>query len=127
MTRRMTVTVDPAAVSMVRAIRTAAQGAPLLVITGRAFGDLASELGGAEAAVGELLSIAESVNRPVAVNMPTGADASSTVFISPRGWTEERLRGWIGGRHAELEGAFGRVTRLGSNRAEGCRRPRGAG
>ena len=127
MTRRMTVTVDPAAVSMAAAIRQAARVAPLLVVKQRAFADLATELGSMEAAVGELLSIAESVNRPVAVNMPTGADASSTVFISPRGWTEERRRGWIGGRHAELEGAFGRVTRLGSNRAEGCPRPRGAG
>ena len=117
--------VDPAAVQMSRAIRVAAQASPLLVITGRAFGDLAAELGGAEAAVGELLSVAESVNRPIAVNMPTGADASSTVFVSPRGWTEERLQGWVAGRHQELEREFGQVTRLG-NRAERRRRRRGA-
>ena len=127
MSRTLNLKVDAARVSMAAAIRQAARVAPLLVVKQRAFADLAAELGSMEAAVGELLSVAESVNRPVAVNMPTGADASSTVFISPRGWTEERLRGWIGGRHAELEGAFGRVTRLGSNRAEGRRRRRGAG
>ena len=127
MTRRLTVQVDPAAVSMVRAIRTAAQASPLLVITGRAFGDLAHELGGAEAAVGELLGIAESVNRPVAVNMPTGEDTSSTVFLPPPGWSEQKLAGWIGGHHAELEAQFGQVTRLGPNRAERRRRRKGLG
>ena len=121
MTRRLTVRVDPAAVPMAVVIRTAARGAPLLVLTGRAFGDLASELGGFGAGVGELLS------RPIAVNMPTSGDTSSTVFLAPPAWSQERLRGWIGGHHAELEAQFGQVTRLGPNRAERRRRQRGAG
>ena len=105
--------VDPAAVQMSRAIRVAAQASPLLVITGRAFGDLAAELGGFEAAVGELLAVAEANNRPMAVNMPTSEDTSSTVFIAPRSWPPERLSGWIAARHEELGAEFGAVTRVG--------------
>ena len=123
MSRTLNLQVDPAGVSMAAAVRQAARVAPLLVVKQRAFADLAAELGSMEAAVGELLSIAESVNRPIAVSVPTGEDMSSTVFISPRGWTEERLVGWVGGHHQELERQFGEVTRMG-NRAQRHRRRR---
>jgi len=32
------------------------------------------------------------------------------VFVSPRGWTQERLAGWAAGHHAELEAMFGDAT-----------------
>ena len=105
MTRRMTVTVDADQLSIATAIRRMADAAPMLVLTGRAFNDLARELGGFEAAVGELLSVAESANRPIAVNMPTGQDMSSTVF----------LQGWVAGHHQELAAEFGEVTRVGAD------------
>lgn len=47
--------------------------------------------------------------RPIAVNLPTD-DGSRTVFVAPRDWTEERLRGWVAGRHEELGAAFGPAT-----------------
>ena len=105
MSRTLNLQIDPAAVSLAAAIRQAACVAPLLVIKQRAFADLAAELGGFEAAVGELLSVAESANRPIAVNMPTGQDMSSTVF----------LQGWVAGHHQELAAEFGEVTRVGAD------------
>ena len=127
MSRRMPVTVDSSTVPIATAIRAAAQAAPMLVLTGRAFNDLARELGGIEAAVGELLAIAEANNRPVGVNFETGEDSSSTAFISPRSWSQERLTGWVGAKHQELTQQFGEVTRLSTrpNRAERRRRQRG--
>ena len=52
MTRRLTVKADPQALSMAAATRSAAQAAPLFVLTGRALGDLAAELGGIDVAAG---------------------------------------------------------------------------
>ena len=123
MTRRRSVQVDPAAISMSAAIRVAAQASPLLVITGRALGDLASELGGWVAAAEHLLALAEQTGNPIGINFETSEEASRTMFLPPPGWSEEKLAGWIGGHHAELEAQFGQVTRL-SNRAERRRRQR---
>jgi len=120
----MTITVDPAVVSVAESIRTAAEAAPLLVVSGRAFGDLAEELGSMDAAAEHLQGVAEAVGRPIAVNLPAEDDGSSTVFISPRSWTEERLAGWVGGHHEHLEREFGRVSRIGPNRTERRRRQR---
>ena len=129
MTRHMTVTVDAERLSIAAAIRRMADAAPMLVLTGRAFNDLARELGGLDAAVSELLTIAEANNRPVGVNFETGEDSSSTAFISPRSWSQERLTGWVGAKHQELTEQFGEVTRLSTrpNRAERRRRQREAG
>ena len=124
MTRRLTVQVDPAAVSMAAAIRTAAQASPLLVITSRVLSHLAAELGGHEAAARYLFGLAESIGKPVAVNVDTGAETSSTAFIAPRSWTEERLAGWVAGRHEDIEAAFGPAIPIGPNRAERRRRQR---
>ena len=35
---------------------------------------------------------------------------STTVAIAPKGWSEERLAGYIGGIHEELEEQFGPAT-----------------
>ena len=126
MTRRMTVTIDPSALSMAASIRAAAQATPMLVLTGRAFGDLVSELGGTDAAAEHLLALAEQTGKPIGINFETDADTSRTMFLPPRGWTEGRLSGWIAGHHAELEAQFGPVRRLG-NRAERRRRQREVG
>jgi hypothetical protein len=115
----LSITADPARVSMAGAIRRMAGAAPLLVITGRALLDLAAELGGMDAAALFLLELVESVNRPVGLNFATGDDTSSTAFVAPRGWTQERLQGWIAGHHAELTDAF-EVSRV---RAEGFPAP----
>jgi hypothetical protein len=110
---KLTIRADPRAVSMAAAIRAAAGAAPLFVLTGRAFGDLSKELGGCEAAAGYLHRVAQKIGRPIGINFTVGADQSRTVFIPPKGWSEQKLAGWVGGFHAELEGEFGQVSRMG--------------
>ena len=124
MSRGMTVMVDAERVSVAETLRRVAAFSPLLVVKERALRDLAAELGGAEAAAAFLLELAEANNRPIAVNCETGIDRSSTAFIAPRHWSQERLTGWVGGRHVELEGAFGEITRIHPNRAARRRRQR---
>jgi len=111
----MTVTADPAAVSIAAAIRSAARLAPLLIVSGRAFRDLTAELGSPEAAAAFLLALAEDLGRPIGLNLPTGLDTSSTAFIPPRSWSAERLQGWVAGHHQELEQQFGGVTGMGAD------------
>lgn len=109
---RLHVTADPQAVSMASAICATAQAGPLVVLTVRAVRDLAVELGGEEAVVRFLLELAEINDRPLAVNVGAGGGASSTVFLPPRGWTRERLSGWVAAKRDELEGEFGEVERV---------------
>ena len=109
--RTATVTVDAERVSVARSLaalaRAAARdGGPLVAITGRAWRDLADELGGDEAAIRHLLRVATNTGRPLCVNFSIER-GSRTVLVAPRDWTEERLRGWVAGRHEELEAAFG--------------------
>ena len=105
------ITVDAERVSIARSLaalaRTAARdGGPLVCVSHRAYDELADELGGYENAARRLCRIATNTGRPLAVNLPT-EDGSRTAFISPTGWSEDRLRGWVAGHHEELEGAFG--------------------
>ena len=124
MTRTLNVKVDASRVSIAKAIRAIAHTGAPLALTGRAFNDLAAELGGHGAAAEYLLDLARETGRPIGVNFATGEDTSSTVFLPPPGGSEERLQGWVAGHHAELEAQFGTVTRLGPNRAERRRRQR---
>ena len=108
------VTVDADRVSVARSLAALARasardGGPLVCATGRAWADLADELGGDDQAVRHLLRVATNTARPICVNLPT-PDGSTTVFIAPRDWSEERLRGWAAGRHEELEAMFGPAT-----------------
>jgi hypothetical protein len=108
-TRSLTVSVDPAAVKPSKAIAAAARMAPLLIVTGRALLDLETELGSWEAAGRYLLTVAENVGKPLGVNAPT-ATGSRTMFLAPRSWSPERLKGWVAGHHALLERQFGAAT-----------------
>ena len=110
MTGTLHVTVDPTAVSLAATIAEAARVVPLLVIGGQMFSDLADELGGMDAATRHLLAVAEAVDMPIAVNVERGEDASTTAVIAPRSWTQERLRGWIGGKHDEPVELFGAAS-----------------
>jgi len=110
--RTATIAIDAERVSPARSLAALARlsardGSSLVVVTGRAYGELVDELGGDDAAARHLARVATNVGRPLAVNLPTGADTSRTIFVAPRGWSEERLAGWAAGRHAELEAAFG--------------------
>ena len=97
-TARVTINADQ--ISPAAAVRAAVRATPLLVLTVRALGDLAEELGGMDAAVSYLLEVAEEAGRPIGANVPA-ADGSRTVFLAPRTWTQERLQGYVAGRHAE--------------------------
>ncbi len=112
MTRLATLTIDAERVSPSRSLAilarsAASNGGPLICVTGRMFGELERELGGPEGVARRLCRVATNTGRPIAVNFETGAETSTTLFVSPRGWSEDRLRGWAAGRHAELEAAFG--------------------
>jgi hypothetical protein len=110
MTRTARVAADAERVSIAKSIAAAARGTALLVITTRALLDLERELGGPEQAARHLARLATNTGKPVAVNMPTGPATSRTLFISPKGWSRERLAGWIAGRHEDLENMFGDAT-----------------
>ncbi len=110
MSGTMRVAVDAGAVSVARSIAAAARLAPLLVITHRSLEDLARELGGYEQAARRLLTIAANASKPIGVNAPTGSDSSRTWFFSPKGWTQEKVAGWIAAHHVEFERAFGDAT-----------------
>jgi hypothetical protein len=104
------ITIDAGAVSPAKAIAAAARGPSLLIVSARAFDELTTELGGIEAATEHLLRVATKTNRPIAVNFPTAEGESSTACIAPKGWTPERLRGWLGGKREGIEGLFGTAT-----------------
>ena len=109
--RTMRVLSDPAAVRPSRAIAAIARaaayaGSPPVVVSGRAWCDLAAELGGDDAAVRYLVKLAGNTRRPIAINLPA-PDGSTTVFIAPRDWTDERLRGWAAGHAEALQQMFG--------------------
>jgi hypothetical protein len=110
MSRSPRVSINAAAVSPARAIAATARTGPLVVLTGRIFNDLAAELGGVEGAMRHLLRVAENVQKPIGVNFETGAGTSRSVFLAPRSWTPERLRGWVAGKHAQIEAMFGAAT-----------------
>ena len=106
---------DPAAVRPSRAIAAMARagayaGGPLVCVTHRAYADLVAEVGSDDAAARHLARVATNTGRPLAVNLPTGPDTSTTIFVSPRGWSGERLRGWAAGHHEVLEATFGAAT-----------------
>ena len=113
--RAATIAVDAGAVSVARSLAALARasardGGPLVCVTGRAYLDLVAELGSDEAAARHLARVATNSGRPLLVNFETGADTSRTIVIGPKGWSEQKTAGWIAGRHAELEAAFGDAT-----------------
>jgi len=122
MSRTLHITADPAAVSMAASIRAMASLAPLFVISVRALGDLADELGSMDAAVTFLLELAEANTKPIGVNLPSADGASKSVFIAPRTWTDERLQGWIGG-HGTTRCASGTGARRKARLRKDVRQP----
>ena len=115
MSGTLRLTVDTDATPATTAIREAAHAAPtLLVLTDRVLTDVAAELGGTDAAVRFLVDLAGEIGRPLGVNVETAADTSSTAFIAPRGWSQERLSGWVAAKHEELVAEFGEAVRIGA-------------
>ena len=111
-TRTATVTVDAATVSPSKTLTMTARLAPLVVVTGRAYGEMLAELGGAEAVIAHLIRVATNVGKPLAVNLPSGPDTSSMIFLGPKGRSEERVMGWVAGHRETLERQFGAASLL---------------
>ena len=124
MSKSLTVAVDPQAVSMAETLRRMAPIVPRVVVKQGALADLASELGGYEAATQFLADLAHETGKPIGLNVQTGPDTSSTAFLALRDWTEERLAGWVAAKHEELEREFGAAVLLRPNRAERRQRRR---
>jgi len=133
--RTATVTIDAERVSPARSLAALARaaahsGGPLVCVTGRMFTELERELGGPEGVARRLCRVATTTGRPICVNLPTGPERSTTVFVSPRGWSVSRLAGWAARKHDELEAAFGparvaaRWTTGGSRRRDAALLPR---
>lgn len=89
-------------------IETAVRAGPLVVLSLASWLELAGECGGADEAAAWLLGLAEQANRPIGVH-----GDGQTLFLAPRAWSEERLAGYIGGRHGELEQIFGPAAKGG--------------
>jgi hypothetical protein len=45
-------------------------------------------------------------------SMSSTVTASYTLVAGPSDWTREKLLGYVAGRHAELEAAYGRIARV---------------
>ena len=107
-----TVTLGAARVSTAKSIAALARaaGRTPVVVTGHAYGDLVDELGGDDAAARHLGRVATNSGRPICVNFETGPETSMSVFVAPKGWSEDRLAGWAAGHHAEVEAMFGPAT-----------------
>ena len=110
MTSTMRVTVDTQAVSVAETIASVARVVPFMVISDRLFVELVEELGGQQEATRHLTRVATNTGRPIGVNVEGLDGASTTAVISPRGWSQERLRGWIGGHYEVLSELFGEST-----------------
>jgi len=108
--RSLSLTIDTAALKPTEALGCVARAGTVVGLTHRMMADLEQELGGYKRACKWLIALATETNRPIAINMPSGPDASTTVLLAPASWTEERLRGWAGGMAPELEEQFGPAT-----------------
>ena len=109
-TRCATVTIDAATVSPSKALAGTARLAPLVVVTDRCYGEMLAELGSDELVIAHLIRVATNADKPIGVNLTSGPNTSTTVFIGPKHWSVERVAGWIGGHHEALEAAFGDAT-----------------
>ncbi len=105
--RSLNFVVDTQRLKPTRGLGRAARAGTTVGLTHRMLRDLEQELGGYKRAVKWLVKLATETNRPITVNLPTGPDTSTTVAIAPKGWSDERLRGFVGGIHQELEEQFG--------------------
>lgn len=55
--------------------------------------------------------LAIRLDRPLLLNFPDRDGSSRSIVLAPN-WSKERLAGWIAGRHAEIEAAFGPIGKV---------------
>jgi hypothetical protein len=84
-------------------------GKPVLLTT-RAWRTLVHESGRRpERALAFLTKVGGEYNRPVLLNLQNEDGTSQTVALA-RGWSQERLMGYIAGMHQELAEEFGEIS-----------------
>jgi hypothetical protein len=76
------------------------------IIGNNLYAELRDELGSDRAAVEFLGALADEVQHPLFINFEH-AEGSTTLALSPPGWSEERLQGWTAGQVEHLEELFG--------------------
>ncbi len=81
------------------------------IVSRSAYGDLVDAVGSQVDALESLASLAEEAGKPIGVRLEGKDDAGpwsgpGTMFISPAGWTAERLRGYTAGVLPSLEENF---------------------
>lgn len=84
---------------------------PLAVMGEGAYRDLLAEIGSDFEVVTWLKDLVNRHGKPLAINRETHS-GSVTTFIGPEGWTEERLKGWVGRIGPTLEHEFGDVRSI---------------
>lgn len=75
--------------------------------------ELRQELHSIEAIGLWAIGVARRVDRPVLINVPDQNGESTTLTISPPGWTKERLNGYLAGFRKELEAEYGPIGHIG--------------
>jgi hypothetical protein len=86
-------------------------GKPVMLTT-RAFRTLTAESGGRQdRALAFLVKHGGEANRPILLNLENPDGTSQTVALA-RGWSQERLMGYVAAMHQELEEEFGEVARM---------------
>ena len=84
--RSLSITIDTRQLKPTDALGRGARAGTAVALTSRMMADLAAELGGHDAACRWLVDLAQEVDRPVLVNVPTGPDTSTTVALAPFWW-----------------------------------------
>lgn len=58
-----------------------------------------------------LVSLATRIKQPIMLNfLNQDGPGSKTLAIGPEGWSQERVNGWVAGKHEMLASAFGEIT-----------------
>jgi hypothetical protein len=84
-------------------------GKPVLLTT-RAFRTLTAESGGRQdRALAFLVKHGGESGRPILLNLVNLDGTSQTVALA-RGWSQERLTGFVGAMHQELADEFGEIS-----------------
>jgi hypothetical protein len=93
------------------AIRATLKAGKPVLLTTRAWRTLVAESGHRpERALAFLEKHGAEADKPVLLNLQNEDGTSQTVALA-RGWSQERLMGYVAGMHEELEAKFGEISR----------------
>lgn len=106
---RITITGGAVAEAVRASVKATAGAGRSVALTRNVFTDLVAELGGGGNVLDFVRMLATETRQPIAINMPNG-DATATALVGPEGWSDERLRGYLGGIHEELAEEFGPIA-----------------